>query len=714
MTQSIHGAQLAGAIEAWPAADKTADCSTDAAVILALDWSDEPVDVRPDNLSAQEMIFIPFIEDDENVGVPRPLKTHEGRTFIELAIDAAREAGIERITVVVPRGERRLDRRLKGSGAVVKRLRKFDAKQPGGSLFGLTPQVLDICAQASEGATGAFVLTAQQPRIKAEHLAELKANVLATAARDAGVSWAEWRIVPPLYLTAELFDRGDLHARITPVDGVLAIPDFSVTETVFGEQRLIGSSSNPAGFDGLIGPDEPTAATALGIASGVEFGDEGPLVDVARAYLEAPSPLAASFGTKLDEADAWARRNRLDFAQADIRDAAGEVFLDSGATTQRLRAALDAAAEFDHHSNANAYRGTYATSTAATITLAGARGAVAAFIGAEDHQVAFTKNATDSINTVARAWGSRNLKPGDRVAVCAAEHHANLLPWELLRDTCGIELDFFEVGADGRIDMDSYAAALERGPKLVAVAHMGNVLGIVNPVAKMAAMAHDAGARILVDAAQSVAHLPIDVGELDCDFLAFSGHKIYAPQGIGVLYACDEAVEELAPCSVGGGTVTFVGRNGFSTRRFPALFEAGTLQISQAAGLAKAVQYLSTLGMDTVAGHARTLSRYALARVADLPWLSVWGDHTGEDGAHGVMSFDMDGISSQAAATLMGKLGVSVRGDSHCAVPLTTQMGCSGTLRLSTGVYTTTADIDAFIVAATRTYDLMKDAVRRW
>ena len=373
-------------------------------------------------------------------------------------------------------------------------------------------------------------------------------------------------------------------------------------------------------------------------------------------------------------------------------------YLDSGATAQKPLAVIEALDRFWRHENANVHRGVYTLSEEATTLYERARHTVARHIGAEPREVIFTRNATEGINLVANSWGRANLGPGDRVLVTELEHHSNIVPWYLIARERGAELDWAPLTGDGRLDMDAFRSLLERGPKLVAVAHVSNVLGTVNPIAEIARMAHDAGAVVLVDGAQAAPKMAIDVGELDTDFYAFTGHKAYGPTGIGVLHGRRELLEAMGPFMGGGSMIRTVRRDEITWADLPAKFEAGTPPIAEAVGLGAAIEWLDGLGLDAVHARDAELATYALERLADVPGLRVFGPPAGE-GRGGIVSFELEGIHAHDVSEILDRHAVCVRAGHHCAQVLMERLGVAATTRASFGVYNTTEEIDRLVDA---------------
>ncbi|HSR93681.1 MAG TPA: cysteine desulfurase [Solirubrobacterales bacterium] len=369
-------------------------------------------------------------------------------------------------------------------------------------------------------------------------------------------------------------------------------------------------------------------------------------------------------------------------------------YLDSGASAQRVLASIQAVDRYERAHHSNVHRGSHTLSAEATAAYEGARATVADHLGADDRREAiFVRNATEAINLVARAWGDANVGAGDRIVLTEMEHHSNIVPWQQLAERVGAEIDWVPVGEDGLLDMEAYAALLERGPKLVAVAHVSNVLGTENPVAEIARLAHDAGARVLADGAQAAPKLPLDVDELGVDFYALTGHKLYAPTGIGALWAKLDLLREMPPFLGGGSMIRKVTTTGTTYADPPARFEAGTPAIAQAIGMASALRWLDGLGMEAVLEHERRIADYALERLADVPGLRVFGPPRGPDRV-GPVSFELEGVHAHDVAEILDRHGVAVRAGHHCAQPLMDRLGVAATARASFGVYTTPEEID--------------------
>jgi cysteine desulfurase / selenocysteine lyase len=372
-------------------------------------------------------------------------------------------------------------------------------------------------------------------------------------------------------------------------------------------------------------------------------------------------------------------------------------YLDSGASAQRVLASIQAVDRYERRHHANVHRGTHTLSAEATAAYEGARATVADHLGAADRrEVVFVRNATEAINLVARAWGDANVRAGDRIVLTEMEHHSNVVPWQQLASRTGAQLDWVGVDDGGLLDLDRYARLLEREPKLVAVAHVSNVLGTENPLPELARLAHDAGALILADGAQAAPKLAVDVAQLGVDFYAVTGHKAYAPTGIGALWARHELLAEMPPFMGGGSMIRRVTKAETTWADPPARFEAGTPAIAQAIGLAAALRWLDSLGMDAAAAHDREITSYALGRLTEVPGLRVFGPPPSPTRL-GPISFELEGVHGHDVAEILDRHGVAVRAGHHCAQPLMDRLGVPATARASFGIYTVAEEIDRLI-----------------
>src|SRR4051812_9834721 len=372
-------------------------------------------------------------------------------------------------------------------------------------------------------------------------------------------------------------------------------------------------------------------------------------------------------------------------------------YLDSGASSQRVLASIQAVDRYERRHHSNVHRGSHTLSAEATAAYEGARATVADHVGAADRrEILFVRNATEAINLVARSWGTANLRPGDRIVLTEMEHHSNIVPWQQVAEATGAEIDWVPVSEDGALDLEVLSGLLERRPRIVAVAHVSNVLGTENPVAEIARLAHEAGARILVDGAQAAPKLPLDVAALGVDFYAFTGHKLYGPTGIGALWVKLELLRDMPPFLGGGAVIRKGTRDGTSYADPPARFEAGTPAIAQAIGMAAAIRWLDGLGMDAVLAHEREIASYTLDRLAEVPGLRVFGPPPGPERL-GPVSFELEGVHAHDVSEILDRHGVAVRAGHHCAQPLMERLGVPATARASFGVYTTPEEIDRLV-----------------
>jgi cysteine desulfurase/selenocysteine lyase len=377
------------------------------------------------------------------------------------------------------------------------------------------------------------------------------------------------------------------------------------------------------------------------------------------------------------------------------------VFLDSGASAQKPRAVIDAMVRVMETQYANVHRGLHFMSEKCSDEYEAVRDKTAAFLNAASRdEIIFTRNATESINLVAHTYGRTTLQPGDAVAVSEMEHHANLVPWQMLRDAHGVELRIVKITDAGDIDFQSLESVFADGKvKLLAITHMSNVLGTYTPVERLAAFAHARGAEILLDGSQAVVHRRVDVQAIDADFYVFSGHKLYGPTGIGVLYGKAELLETMPPFLGGGDMIGSVSYQKSTWAKPPHRFEAGTPAIIETIGLGAAIDYVNAIGFDAIAAHERDLTEHALATLSSIKGLRVLG--TAQDRG-GVISFVMDGIHAHDIATLLDRQGIAVRAGHHCAEPLMGRLGVTSTARATFGLYTTLEEIDALAAGLRR------------
>lgn len=389
---------------------------------------------------------------------------------------------------------------------------------------------------------------------------------------------------------------------------------------------------------------------------------------------------------------------RKDFPilQRKTHDSVPLVYLDSTATSQKPLAVIEAMNDYYRRSNANIHRGVHTLAEEATAMYEGAREKIAKFINAPSaRQIIYTRNTTESINLVVYSWARANLKAGDLVILTEMEHHSNLVPWHMLQAERGIELDFVPVTENGLLDLDAYKALLSRSPKLVSFTHMSNVLGTINPAAEIIRLAHEAGAATLVDAAQSVPHLKVDVQALDADFLAFSAHKMCGPTGIGALYGKADLLDKMPPFLGGGDMIKEVKLRSFRPNTLPHKFEAGTPAIAEAVGFGAAVNYLTSVGMENIAAHEHEITEYALERLEEIPGVRLFGPNAQHKG--GVAAFTLEGVHPHDVAQILDKDGIAVRAGHHCAQPLHEKFGIPATSRASFYLYNTRDEVDLLV-----------------
>jgi cysteine desulfurase/selenocysteine lyase len=373
-------------------------------------------------------------------------------------------------------------------------------------------------------------------------------------------------------------------------------------------------------------------------------------------------------------------------------------YLDSGATVQKPAAVIEAMDRYYREHNSNVHRGAHTLSQEATEIYEGARGAVARHIGAATREVVFTRNITGAINLVAQSWGQQNLKPGDRILLTEMEHHSNIVPWYLIAERTGAELDFVGIDDEGRLDRDGLTEALRREPKIFSFTHVSNVLGTTNPVAEIVAEARAAGAVTVVDGAQAAPRLALDMATIGADFYGFTGHKFYGPTGIGVLFGRRELLDEMEPFEGGGSMISKVTKEKITWAEVPAKLEAGTPPVAEAAGLGAAVEWIEGVGIDAIAAHERELGRYAIEKLREVPDLTLFGppDMTGREA---IFSFDIEGIHPHDVSEILDRHGVAVRTGHHCAQILMRRLGVAATTRASYAVYNTDEETDRMIEA---------------
>ena len=374
-------------------------------------------------------------------------------------------------------------------------------------------------------------------------------------------------------------------------------------------------------------------------------------------------------------------------------------FLDNAATTQKPQCVIDALVRFYENYNCNVSRGVYTLAEEATGIYEEGRKTVAKFIGAEScGNIIFTRGTTESINLVASAWLQPNLKAGDRIIVTEMEHHSNLVPWQLAAQSSGVELIFCPITPEGRLDLEVLEELLTDSVKLLAVTAVSNVLGTANPIAKIVEKVHERDVPVLVDAAQAVARMPIDVSEWDCDFLAFSGHKVYGPTGIGVLYAKNERLDEMRPYQGGGGMIRQVGQQSSTWADVPQKFEAGTPPVAEVFGLMSALEYISNVGMLEIKKHEQDLMTHTLEKIQEFTDLELYGPADSTDRS-GVLSFNLREVHPHDVAQVLDENGIAVRAGHHCTQILHERLGIAASVRMSFGLYNEVPEIDRLFSA---------------
>jgi len=371
------------------------------------------------------------------------------------------------------------------------------------------------------------------------------------------------------------------------------------------------------------------------------------------------------------------------------------IFLDNAASAQKPQQVIDAVRYVYEHEYANVHRGVHYMSEKATEAYEGARGKVQRFINAEhEHEVIFTRNATEAVNMVAGTFGRKFLEPGDEIVISIMEHHANIVPWQMLRDEKGLVLKAAPVSDDGEFLLDDFKKLLTQRTKLVAMTHTSNVLGTVTPAGEIARLAHSVGAKVLFDGSQAAVHSPVDVQAIDCDFYVITGHKLYGPSGVGVLYGKEELLNAMPPYLGGGEMISKVTLAESTWAGLPNKFEAGTPMIAQAIGLGAAIDYILAIGMDRIAAHEQDLLGYTTQKLTSIPGLKIYGTAPNKAA---VISFSMENAHPHDIATIIDRGGVACRAGHHCAQPLMDRMGVTAMTRASFGLYNTRADADALV-----------------
>ncbi|MBR5259808.1 MAG: aminotransferase class V-fold PLP-dependent enzyme [Eggerthellaceae bacterium] len=736
--------------------NQSTDCSKLVALVLARDAGCAPLCVIPNEPGDTLCVC-----DSEGEPTPRPLQQFKGQSLVKRTVETLAQCGFAAIEVSAnPIIDEEIEQELAGIPAT--RVSTFDAstcearaaERAYFECFGLDSKTLYEAQFLAEDydAEGVMVIPCDLANMQPRHIQRLVEQFNEHPEAEVIASWIAWLNRPPYILRTSFLQDLDGSPRCAAYNetGSRPLPNINAHEVVFGAEMLSAQppASNPqdAFFAGCtlsaleavraVRKEQAIAAgapahnpadeSALSKQLNAAFAGKAPvstrsasdemLLQCARDVLAtldaAKEALSAEQQSDLATWDAWARRNKTDFPLFGAREHAETlVYLDSAATSQRVGRALDAQYRYDAYENANVYRGAYKLSAQSTATFNEARATLERHLGAKRRSTIYTTNTTTAIALAASAWGEGNINADDRILVPENEHHSNILPWMMLAKRKGARLEFIPVQPDGRIDIAAYETMLSEtpAPKLVSVAHITNVLGLVNPVQQMAELAHNVGARFFLDAAQSFAHLPVNVNEIGADFIAISAHKAYGPMGIGALWVSSEAFAEMEPRALGGGTVSHVAHDSYYMRDGAIAYELGTPAVSQSIGFAKAIDYLNELGMDAIEKHGAALTRYLVSALRTFEGVTIWGDHTQEDGLAGLVSFTQAGIPPKTVAAVLGALNVAIRAGGHCALPLHASMGLVGSIRFSIAVHTTVEDIEAGLVAlelARRLYDV--------
>ena len=724
-------------------------CGSSVGIVLAFDESTTPLIVNFEDPDEEPIVCAP-VEDGMSVGdgkpVARPVQMYKGKPAVCWAVDAMRASQMTAVFVVTsPALSTAVSHAVygtkrKGGGsnvqvveidrhALVERTRLGANFEMFGLPFGMLELARGLADSLFEGYDNVVILESDAVRITPGHLYELCLDAMEHPEVEAVPSWIECLRRSPFLFTRDflhgLEERGI--AAVGPNGFDRPVPLVKTRDHVFGDELLAPSPAEHPVASAFLDECTIGALEALQLARAAENGEgdggesadavgspaaigtdaaggsmsdaDRELVAIAQGILHAREA-NGDRNADLVWADEFGRRCKLDFPLLNDRWHKGKLaYLDSAATCQRVDVSLQAQRDFDEHANANVYRGGYELSKRATDEFGRARRRIEEFIGSDEQRIAFTANTTGAANLVAQAWGEWNIGEGDLIVIPLAEHHSNMLPFTMLAERKRAEVEFVPYGPDGRLDQQAFSAALERRPKLVCAALVGNVFGIVEPVREMAKAAHEVGARFLVDAAQALSHMKLDVKDLGADWVTMSGHKGYGPFGIGALWIGDEAFDEMDPLGGGGGVVTHVGVGSYRLRPRALQYEMGTPPLSQAIAWAAACDYLDGLGMDAVARHDCALTRYLVRGLHMLDGVNVVGDHDRADGQVGLVSFTVRDVLPAELAAFAGRLGVDMRSGGHCALPLHASVGLIGTGRISFGVHTTSDDIDAALVA---------------
>lgn len=698
------------------------------ALVLATDFDTTPLEI-PGNEERR-----PSASTDDSLinisGVPRPLQRFQGKTVTTHVIECAFMSHMNRVFVLiggVPEERQRLKESIARETDFGDALSFIDFNARAAyrstieacsfSLYDIPKGILDYAERALLGtpdADSVMLLSCDQVRIEPSHIKKVCQIFHSDKSLDVVASWIQLYRRTPLLISRRFLEGLTTSKLCKPGPNGIdrPIPSINMKDVVFGDETLAANeieSTKALAFErGItISAREAVRFAHREIAAGDNAGPSPARTPADEKVIEAARRMVARMASwitrlpdnerrKLKSADSWAWRNREDFPLLNKENYRDDLaYLDSAATTQRCFRALSAETTFNEQENANIYRGGYELSKHATKRLDQARETLEHFIGAGRQEVAYTANASAACNIVATAWGNRNVKQNDVIAVALSEHHSNLLPWVALAHRTGALVEYIPLLPNGKLDFPAYERILSKRPKIVCVAGVSNTLGIINPIASLAERAHAAGARFMLDAAQSLPHAPLNVKEIGCDFAAFSAHKMYGPLGIGGLYITPNASREMAPVFVGGGTVSYASVDGYHTRSGAAQYETGTPPISQAIGWEGALEYLSQIGMTNVLDHSESMTKYTVHALHGIESLTIVGDHTGLEGAGGLVSFSLPHVSPARIGAVCGMLKVAIRSGGHCAMPLAASAGLVGTGRASFAVHTTFEDIEA-------------------
>ena len=681
-------------------------CGRTVAFVIATDSGTTPLEVEFESPDDSPITCEP---SNEEAPVARPLQQYRGIPCVQWAVEAACDACVAAVVVVTSKlllaEVSNVADRSNRKGIPVQTIacdleteKQLTRKAANFEVYGITYGRLRAMSEKAfelaDSYENILVLACDQVRITSEHFYEVLVDFKAHPDADIVTSWIQWFPRNPFVISRRFIEELAGSSFMRPADNAAfrPLPRLKVVDHVFGEEKLAANQAIPPAVKAFL--DEQAKELDGAESQGAPF----------------PEALSEPAKRNLLWANAFGERCKLDFPLFFKEQHRGKlVYLDNAATTQRCARALQAQRDYDETFNANVYRGTYALSKSSTAVFGNARHAVEDFIGAAEGTVAFVANTTAAINLVAQAWAMRNVEKGDVIAVALESHHSAIVPFLIVAEEVGASVEYIPYDEHGRIDRKAYSSLMKRNPKLVCIPHVGNMFGIEEPVRELADEAHAAGARVLVDAAQSLPHIPVNVEQLGADWLAFSGHKAYGPMGIGCLWCSEGASAEMAPLAGGGGTVSHVSEQSYYLRTKPIQFELGTPPVSQAIGLAAALEYLDALGMENVRRHEAVLTEYLVEGLREIESIAIMGDHTAPDGLVGLVSFTVAGIDSMAVVNFLGELGIAARAGGHCALPLHASLGLSGTVRISMGVYTTKADIDA-VLDAMRTYCKLVDA----